>query len=275
MRETEGAVETAGTSGTFGTAGIERRPMTWSMTPKADAQKPSDFESVLLAIAGHDLRQPLQVIQSTHELLGLGVRTKSELRLLRSGQTAIDRLRNQLDQLLAALRLREPERVKLTPVRVGPLFRQACSENEVAALRKGIRLRMVPTSASIESDALLLSAILRNLVDNAVKYTQPGGRILLGCRRAGKSVRIDVYDTGIGIAGDEMPGIFEAFTCLDTARRDSIGIGLFIVRQAVDILGHRLDITSAPSQGSRFSIFARRAEEGEAKSHQAGTVPTN
>ncbi len=219
---------------------------------------------MLLAIAGHDLRQPLQVIQSTHELLGLGVRTKSELRWLRSGQSAIDRLRNQLDQLLAALRLREPNGVKLTPVRVGPLFQQACCENELAALRKGIRLRMVPTNASVQSDALLLGAILRNLVGNAVKYTEPGGRILLGCRHVGDNVRVDVYDTGIGIGRDQMPGIFEAFTCLDTERRDSIGIGLFIVRQAVDILGHRLKITSAPAKGSRFSIFARRAEEGEA-----------
>jgi two-component system phosphate regulon sensor histidine kinase PhoR len=264
MRETQGHVETATTSGKFCAAELDSRLMTWSMTARSGEQMPSDFESVLLAIAGHDLRQPLQVIQSTHELLGLGVRTKSELRWLRSGQSAIDRLRNQLDQLLAALRLREPNGVKPTPVRLGPLFRQACCESEVAALRKGITLRAVATNVSVHSDALLLGAILRNLVGNAVKYTEPGGRILLGCRHVGESVRVDVYDTGIGIARDQMPGIFEAFTCLDTARRDSVGIGLFIVRQAVDILGHRLEITSAPAKGSRFSIFARRAEEGGA-----------
>jgi two-component system phosphate regulon sensor histidine kinase PhoR len=261
MRETEAPVETAGTSRTVDTAGIERQLMTWSMTAEVDAQKPSEFVPVLLAIAGHDLRQPLQVIQSSHELLGRGVRTKSELRLLRSGQRAIDRLKNQLDQILAALRLCEPWGVKLTPVQVGPLLREVCSENEIAALGKGIRLRVVSTSAVIQSDALLLSAILRNLVGNAIKYTQPGGHILLGCRNAGECVRIDVYDTGIGIAGDEIPGIFEAFTSHDTARRGSVGLGLFIVRQAVDILGHRLDVASAPSRGSRFSIFATAGME--------------
>jgi signal transduction histidine kinase len=69
-----------------------------------------------------------------------------------------------------------------------------------------------------------------------------------------------VYDTGIGIAGDQMPRIFEAFSRLDPARCDGLGIGLFIVRQAIGILGHRIDIASTPCRGSRFSIFANRAE---------------
>jgi two-component system phosphate regulon sensor histidine kinase PhoR len=271
MQEMEGLVKATEPCGTFGTARIARRPITWSMTAKAAPQKPSDFESVLLAIAGHDLRQPLQVIQSAHEFLGLGVRTKSELRLLQFGQSAIDRLKDQLDQLLAALRLREhAEGVKLMPVRVGPLFRQACRENETAALQKGVSVRIVETTSTILSNPLLLSTILRNLVSNAIKYTQPGGRILLGCRHVGQSIRIDVYDTGIGIAGDEMPRIFEAFTRLDPARRDGLGVGLFIVRQAVGILGHRVDITSVPSQGSRFSIFATKAEKIAVQSHRAG-----
>ena len=262
MRETEGRVKATESSGTVGTARLAKRPITWSMTAKAAPKRPSDFESVLLAIAGHDLRQPLQVIQGAHELLGLGVRTESELRLLRSGQSAIDRLRDQLDQLLAALRLRDhAEGVKLTPVPVGPLFREVCHESKIAALRKGVRVRMVQTTATIHSNALLLGTILRNLVNNAIKYTQPGGRILLGCRNIGQSIRIDVYDTGNGIAGHQMPRIFEAFTRLDPARRDGLGIGLFIVRQAVGLLGHRVDINSTPAQGSRFSIFATKAHK--------------
>jgi signal transduction histidine kinase len=270
MRETEGLVKATESSGTFGAARLAKRPITWSITAKAAPQRPLDFESVLLAIAGHDLRQPLQVIQGAHELLGLGVRTESELRLLRSGQSAIDRLTDQLDQLLAAVRLRDhAEGVKLTPVPVGPLFREACHENEIAALRKGVRIRMVETTATIHSNALLLGAILRNLVSNAIKYAQPGGCILLGCRHVGQSIRIDVYDTGIGIAGDQMPQIFEAFTRLDPARRDGLGIGLFIVRQAAGLLGHRVDINSTPAQGSRFSIFATKADKIAAQPRQA------
>src|SRR5580692_6603361 len=106
MRNIDGHIGTATRRRAFDAIGATGRPITWSMTATAQPQTFSDFESLLLAIAGHDLRQPLQIIQSAHELLGCGVRTKSELRLLERGQIAINRLTEQLDQLIAALRLR-------------------------------------------------------------------------------------------------------------------------------------------------------------------------
>lgn len=261
MHEIDGHIEAAGKKETVTHAASTRGPITWSISTKADPEKPHDFEAMLLAIAGHDLRQPLQTIQSAHDLLGLGVRTKSELRQLRFGQTAIDSLKEQLDQLITALRFREhAKKARLTPVRVDSLLLQAYRKNAIAALNKGISVRAVMSRSLIMTDELLLGVVLRNLINNSVKYTPPGGRILLGCRQLGQSIRIDVYDTGIGIAGDQMPRIFEAFARLDFQRRDSLGIGLFIVRQAIGILGHRIEITSAPSEGSRFSIFASRAE---------------
>ena len=263
MREMRGHIEAAERNESSGITGAAR-PVAWSMTATARPHKVSNFEAVLLAIAGHDLRQPLQVIQSAHELLGLGVRTSSELRYLRSGQNAIDRLKEQLEQILTALRVREcSRRLELRPVRVLQVLRQACRENEQAALSKGIRIHMVSSDVSILSDSLLLGAVLRNLVRNAIKYTQPGGRVLLGCRHSGSSIRIDVYDTGIGISGEQMPKIFEAFTRLDAARCDGLGVGLFIVRQAIGILGHRIDVASTPCRGSRFSIFVARGTKRE------------
>jgi signal transduction histidine kinase len=239
-------------------------PVGWSMTATARPKKVANFEGVLLAIAGHDLRQPLQVIQSAHELLGLGIRTSSELRYLRSGQGAIDRLKEQLEQILTALRFREcTRRLELTPVRVHQVLRQACRENEQAALSKGISIHVVSSDATILSDSLLLGAALRNLVSNAIKYTQPGGRILVGCRHSRSGIRIDVYDTGIGIPDEQIPRIFEAFTRLDPAQCDGLGIGLFIVRQALGILGHRIDVASTPCRGSRFSIFVARDRKSE------------
>jgi K+-sensing histidine kinase KdpD len=83
-----------------------------------------------------------------------------------------------------------------------------------------------PHLVSNFESVLLVGAVLRNLVNNAVKYTQPGGRILVGCRRSGSDIRIDVYDTGIGIPDEQMPKIFEAFARLNNARRDGLGIGL-------------------------------------------------
>ena len=271
MRET-----TAGDKFDSRTARTAGRPITWSMTAQAAPQKPSELESVLLAMAGHDLRQPLQAIQSAHDMLGLSMRTESELRALRSGQTAIDRLRDQLDELILALRLREHVgEVELTPVHVGTLFRQACRENGTDALRKAVSLRIAQTTATIDSNALLLRTILRNLVSNAIKYTQPGGRVLLGCRHVGQGVRIDVYDTGVGMTGDEMPRIFEPFTRLDPTGQKGLGVGLFIVRQAIGILGHRIDIISVPSRGSRFSIFATKARKSAMQPRQAGLSREN
>jgi two-component system phosphate regulon sensor histidine kinase PhoR len=97
------------------------------MAGSADPQSATDFQAVLLAMAGHDLRQPLQIIQSSHELLGIGIRTKSEQILLQTGQQAIDRLNGQLDQLLGAVRLYEHSKeAKLSPVTLEPLV---CAEN--------------------------------------------------------------------------------------------------------------------------------------------------
>ena len=229
------------------------------MIDRADPQQTTDFQAVLLAIAGHDLRQPLQIIQSSHELLGIGVRTKSEQNLLRRGQHAIDRLNGQLDQLLDAVRLCEHSKgAKLSPVALEPLFRQVCFENEECALQKGIDICVCPTGASVMSNALLLSGILRNLVGNAIKYSEPKGRVLIGCRRSGRNVRIDVCDTGIGITSEQLSRIFEAFTRLDSKRCDGLGIGLFIVRRAIEVLGHRIDVSSVASRGSHFSVFATR-----------------
>jgi two-component system, OmpR family, phosphate regulon sensor histidine kinase PhoR len=273
MRETEALVTITEPREFFGKARTAKRPTTWSLTTRTAPQGPSEFESVLLAIAGHDLRQPLQVIQGAHDLLGLGVRTETELRLLRPGQSAIDRLKDQLDQLLAAIRLREhAEGVKLTPVPIGPLFRQVRHEHEIAALRKGVSIRTVQTTATIHSNALLLSTVLRNLLGNAIKYTEPGGRILVGCRHVGESIRIDVYDTGVGMPADQIPRIFEAFTRLDPMRRDGLGVGLFIVRQAIGLLGYRVDINSTPSQGTRFSIFAPKTQKVATQSYQAAPL---
>lgn len=264
MCETRSRVGAETTSQTFGSG---EPSAVWSMTAVASPQKVSNFEAVLLAIAGHDLRQPLQVIQSAHERLGYGVRTSSELRCLRTGQAAIDRLKEQLEQLLTAMRMQEATSAfELAPVRIDHVLRQACRENEYAALSKGVSIHTVFSDAAVLSDGLLLGAALRNLVSNAVKYTRPGGRILLGCRRLGSEIRIDVYDTGIGIPGEQIPRIFDAFTRLDAARAGGFGIGLFIVRQALGMLGHRIDIVSTPCRGSRFSIFVARSDAGTAHS---------
>jgi len=261
MTHTNKRLAIATNAGGTGVMRATEQAVILGMAGRVDPQRTTDFQAVLLAMASHDLRQPLQVIQSSHELLGIGVRTKSEQRLLQRGQHAINRLNGQLDQLLGAVRLYEHSKeAKLSPVALEPLFRQACHENAESALQKGIEIRVCPTGASVMSNAVLLNGILRNLVSNAIKYTEPKGRILVGCRRSGRNARIDVCDTGIGIASEQLLRIFEAFTRLDSTRCDGLGVGLFIVRRAIEVLGHRIDVSSVASRGSRFSIFATRTD---------------
>jgi len=243
----------------FGGPAKGRPTVIWSIPEPENRQRDSDFAAILLAIAAHDLRQPLEMVQHAHDALGSGIRTKSELKLLELSQTAIERMDQQLKELLRALLLHDRAgEIELAAVRVDPLLRQACEENREIASQKGIAVRVVKTGVSALSDRLLLGVILRNLVSNAVKYTDPGGRILVGCRRLGPRVRIDVLDTGVGIADATMPGLFEAVTRLDPQQSDGLGIGLFIARKTADLLGHRIDVSSAPYRGSRFSIIAPR-----------------
>jgi two-component system, OmpR family, phosphate regulon sensor histidine kinase PhoR len=225
-----------------------------------DLQRTSDFQAALLGMAGHDLRQPLQVIQSAYEWLGSRIGAASERKRLERGERAIARLTEQLDRLVGALRLYEHTRsLQVSPVELAPLLWKIGRENEDAAREKCVDVRICPTSTAVMSNSVLLDGILRNLVRNAVKYTKPGGRILLGCRRCGDNIRIDVYDTGIGMAPEQLPRIFEAFQRVDSTNTDGLGIGLFVVRRAIELLGHRIEVRSALSQGSRFSVYARSA----------------
>jgi two-component system, OmpR family, phosphate regulon sensor histidine kinase PhoR len=224
-----------------------------------DLKRTSDFHAVLLGIAGHDLRQPLQVIRSSYELLSNRLCTNADRRPLELGEVAVDRLSEQLDCLAAALRLYEyTETMRLSAVPLAPLFNSVLIDNIEFASRKGLKLSIHPTRVVVISNALLLEATLRNLVHNAVKYTT-SGRILLGCRRRGADVRIDIYDTGIGMSEGQLPRIFEAFQRLDSTRPDGLGLGLFVVRKAIQLLDHRIEVSSIVGHGSRFSVLLKPA----------------
>jgi two-component system phosphate regulon sensor histidine kinase PhoR len=222
-----------------------------------ELQRAIDFQAALLTMVGHDLRQPLQVLHSTYEWLGDHIGGSEGTRLAR-GERALARITEQLDRLVGALRLyQQTRRIEVSPVAVGPMLQRILAEHSEAAAENGVELRVCQTGAVIMSNSVLLDGILRNLVRNAVKYTEPGGRILIGCRRSGRHARIDVYDSGVGIAPEHLARIFEAFQRVDATRRDGLGLGLFVVRRAVELLGHRIEVSSALSRGSRFSVFAR------------------
>jgi two-component system phosphate regulon sensor histidine kinase PhoR len=242
------------------TEGATSLSSTHDTTISSQRQNDCEFETILLAMAGHDLRQPLHVIQYVRDRLDDELRTPSERRLLKLWQGGIDRLNGQLDQLLSALRVREHDKhIELAPVSIDALLREVHREHELDALQRRLQIRVVRSRSWIMSDALLLGAALRNLVGNAIKYTEPGGRILLGCRHFPHLARIDVLDTGIGISEGHMSKIFDAFVRVDATQSEGLGIGLFIVRQATAVLGHRVDVSSVAGRGTRFSILAQSA----------------
>jgi two-component system, OmpR family, phosphate regulon sensor histidine kinase PhoR len=109
----------------------------------------------------------------------------------------------------------------------------------------------------IMSQPLLLDGILRNLARNALDHTAPGGRVLVGCRRRGATVYLEVHDTGDGIPADKLQNIFEPFFRLNITRSAGLGLGLFIVKRAADCLGHCIEVRSAIGHGSCFSVVAR------------------
>lgn len=210
-----------------------------------------------LAAASHDLRQPMQALSIFHELLGQEVRSDDRgAGILANAQQAAEGMRTLLDALLDVSRL---DANVITPNRrafpVQALLNQMESEFMPIADQMKIRLRVMPCSALIVSDPVLLGQVLRNLLSNALRYA-PGGRVLVGCRRRGNQIVIAVYDTGIGIAPDQHAKIFGEFYQIGNKARDrnqGLGLGLAIVERVVRLLDHALAMRSEPGRGSCFS----------------------
>jgi two-component system phosphate regulon sensor histidine kinase PhoR len=219
-----------------------------------------DFYATVLAMAGHDLRQPLQVIVSAHELLARRLTARPEREHLERSEQASAQLEEKLDQLVDALQLHQrARRIEPQPVPLDPILQRLALQLDVRARRKGVDFRFLPTRAVILSEPVLLDGILRNLARNALDHTLPGGRVLVGCRRRGATVRVEVHDTGEGIAPDKLASIFEPFFRLDATRSEGLGLGLFIVRRAADCVGHRVELRSALGRGPCFTVVAEAA----------------
>jgi len=101
---------------------------------------------------------------------------------------------------------------------------------------------------------------MSNLARNAVKYTEEGGQVLLGCRRHGLRIRIEVHDTGVGMAPKQLENIFEAFHRLEPARSDGLGLGLFVANRASELLRHEIEVRSTVGRGSCFTLVANAAD---------------
>jgi two-component system CheB/CheR fusion protein len=185
-------------------------------------------------------------------------------------------MRSLLDSLLDISRLDagviEPD-IRAVPLL--DLFDQLGMEFAPQTAAKGLELRVVPADYWVRSDPALLERILRNLLTNAVRYT-PRGKILLGARRAGSTVRIEVWDTGIGIESETLEHVFEEFYQADNPELDrgrGLGLGLAIIERLATLLEHKLSVRSWPGAGSVFEVSLPVANEPATAAVQGPRAP--
>ncbi|WP_455185026.1 PAS domain-containing sensor histidine kinase [Azospirillum palustre] len=224
----------------------------------------------LLASASHDLRQPVMSMGLFLDVLRnrLGEAERPILGGLLAAHLSI---RTLLEGMLDTARLDagvlEP---MIEPLPVATMLEIIHGEFLPQAEMRGLRFRAVSSTAMVLSDAQLLERILRNLVANALKYTV-SGKILLGCRRCGDCLRIEVWDTGPGIPEHSQQAIFEEFRQLDNPGRDQkrgVGLGLAIVSRLAGRLGHAVGLRSWPDRGSVFSVTVPLAERKRRRRHR-------
>lgn len=209
-----------------------------------------------LTAASHDIRQPLQAMALLVGGLKRDVTSADGVRKLLAVEHSLAASMELLDELLEFSKLDAGAlRPHMTTVCVGDLFDVLVDGFAAEAAQKGLALTIVPTRLSTRSDPQLLGRILRNLVSNAIKYTDCG-RILIGCRRRGDRVRIEVWDTGCGIASERLRQIFWEYVQLEERRRSrgGLGLGLAIVDRLAKLLAHRVDVQSWPGKGSVFMV---------------------
>jgi signal transduction histidine kinase len=222
-------------------------------------------KSRFLAMASHDLRQPLHAlglfVAQLCTPLKPGERTKTVERVA----AAVSEMTEMFNSLLDISKLDAgvlAPRIVAFPIarllqRIETTFGQATRD-------KGLRLCVVRSDAWVRSDALLLERILLNLVSNAARYTLRGG-IIVGCRRRGETLRIEVWDSGPGIPEGHRQNIFGEFFQLPAPERDrygGLGLGLAIVDRLRRLLNHDIELTSTVGRGSRFTILVPMAAEG-------------
>ncbi|MBY6005188.1 PAS-domain containing protein [Salipiger bermudensis] len=223
---------------------------------KERAEAAVSSKTRFLAAASHDLLQP---INAAKLLIATLKESASESRfapMVERLDGAFSSIEQLLHSLLDISRLESADR-SLTPsdVCLGTLMRSVWEDQTPVAQRRGVQLDVVPSMVFVRSDPVYLLRSIQNLVVNALQYTPAGGRVLVGCRRKGAAVELQVWDTGIGISRKDQKRIFEEFARADNVPLGSgVGLGLSIVDRTCRHLGHKVRVRSKPGIGSVFSI---------------------
>ncbi len=225
---------------------------------KEIAETANQAKTRFLAAASHDLRQPLQALGLfTATLAGKPLAPDAQM-IVGKIEASLEALEGLLDALLDISKLDagiiEPQ---VSAVSLGSLFDRLAAEFVPLAASRKISLSFRPTRAAVLTDPALLERVLRNLISNALRYTEQG-RVLVACRPHGHGLALEVWDTGRGIPPDQLKEIFREFHQLENPQRDrrkGLGLGLAIVERTCALLHHEIDVKSTLGRGSLFRVL--------------------
>ena len=224
---------------------------------RREAEHANLAKSRFLATASHDLRQPLQTLGLLNGALRRMLHDSDCLEVLEQQELATDAMARLLNALLDISKLESGAiRLDLVDFAIAPLLEQMRGEFASVATSKGLRFSIDAAAAHVHSDPALIGQVMRNLVSNAIKYT-PRGSIELRCEPGDKAVRIEVRDSGVGIATDQLNLIFDEFYQVGVSpnsSREGYGLGLSIVQRIAKLLDLEINVASAPGKGSIFSF---------------------
>lgn len=230
------------------------------------AEQAMQAKTRFLASASHDLRQPMHTLTLFGSALLRRRLDDDSLGVVRNMNLAIDALSGQMDALLDISKLdAEVVPVHAKVFNLGHWLGRLQQEFLPSAQRKRLELTLIcPMNAYVDSDPLLLERVVRNLIDNAIKYTQ-AGQISIVAERRGELWQVSVRDTGCGIAEQEQQKVFDEFYQIGNKERDrakGLGLGLSIVSRLVDLLDLHLKLESTPGVGSCFTLSIEASEDG-------------
>lgn len=210
-----------------------------------------------LASASHDLRQPLQTLTLVHDLITREAKGDTLLHLIQQMEQATNAMSGMLNTMLDINQIEAGViTYQFEDISVAEVMESLYTEFLYHAKAKSLGLKLSACNALIRTDRRLLEQMMRNLLSNAIRYTDTG-RILIGCRRNKDKLRIEIWDTGIGISEEDLRNVFGEYHKVTSGGRiasDGLGLGLSIVQRLADLLGHRLHVRSSPGGGSVFSI---------------------
>ena len=236
---------------------------------KAAAERANAAKSRFLATASHDLRQPMHALGLYVEALKPQLQGRDAALTLGKIEATVGAMEELFNAILDVSKLDAGVIVPaIQPVAVDRLFERLRGDFLAEAQNRGLDLRVRPLSVHVPADPVLLDRILRNLLSNALRYTRTGG-VLLAARRHGGGVRLQVWDTGVGIAPEHLRRIFQEFYQVDNPQRDrgqGLGLGLAIVERLVRLMGFEIGVRSRPGRGTLFNLDIPRLAQA------AGTV---